>query len=169
MPKLNKQQAKAVQNTAPATAGGYMLDDGLYAAQLLKVEEKEGNEYPYWSWEFGNIHDKEGARKGGRQWNNTSLSPKSEAFLAQSFEAFGYTADSDTDEMIGEWVVLSIGSEIQKKGAKAGQRRNVVLGLLEFKPDKWDFDPEEAAEEFKQIQAKRATAAANTDAEDDSY
>lgn len=172
MPKLDAKTAKEVQNTAPASAGSLLLEEGLYAAQLVKVEENEGNEYPYWTWEFGNLHDQEGTRRPGRQWNNTSLSPKSRAFLSQTFEAFGYTSDSDTEEMIGEWVVLSVVQEIQAKGKNAGKTRNQVNGLMPFHPEKWPFDAEEAAAAFAEEQAKRAAGRASGgsgEAADDSY
>jgi hypothetical protein len=174
MPKLTGQQAKDVQATAPATAGKLLLDDGLYAAQLVKVEENEGNEYPYWTWEFGNLHNEDGARVPGRQWNNTSTSPKSKAFMSQAFAAFGYTADSDTDEMLGEWVVLAVIQEIQTKGKNAGNLRNQVNGLMVFSPEKWDFDPEAAAASFKEELASRASSggggkSATGTAADESY
>lgn len=171
MPKLDAKTAKEVQNTAPASAGSLLLEEGLYAVQLLKVEEMEGNEFPYWNWEFGNIHDQEGTRRPGRQWNNTSLSPKSRAFLSQTFEAFGYTSDSDTDELIGEWVVISVIQAIQAKGKNAGKTRNEVNGLLPFKPEKFDFDPEEAAAAFAAEQANRSSKASASAgaAADDSY
>lgn len=171
MPKLSDKIAQEVQNTAPAASGSLLLEEGLYAAQLLKVEEVEGTEFPYWNWEFGNLHDQDGTRRPGRQWNNTSLSPKSRAFLSQTFEAFGYTADSDTEELIGEWVVLSVVQAIQAKGKNAGKTRNEVNGLMVFKPEKFDFDPEEAAQAFAVEQANRSSksAGASGAAADDSY
>lgn len=144
MPKLTKQVAKSVDQ-AEAASGSFLLPEGRYAAQLKDVSQKDGKEYPYWVWTFENLHDSEGAKKPGRQWNNTSLSPKSLGFLKDTFEAFGYTADSDTDEMIGEWVVLYLVQETVSQGPRAGQLRNSVQSLSEFDPDEWDFDPEEAA------------------------
>lgn len=140
MPKLDKKQALAVEGSE-AMGGGFLLEPGRYAARLAKVEERPGNEYPYWVWEFDQIHDEKGNRQAGRQWNQTSLSPKSAGFLKATFEAFGYSADSDTDEMVGEWVVLHIDQEIQSQGKNVGKPRNVVSRLAEFDPDEWDFDP----------------------------
>jgi hypothetical protein len=140
VPKLEKKIAKSVDE-AEAASGSYLLPEGRYAAQLLKVDEKEGQEYPYWTWEYGNLHDKAGEAKPGRQWNNTSLSPKSFGFLKATFEAFGYTTDSDTEEMIGEWVVLYLVQEPINKGPRTGQLRNAVQSVFEFDPDEFDFDP----------------------------
>ena len=140
MPKLAAKQAKAVDE-AEAASGSYLLPEGRYAAQLLEVNEKEGAEHPYWVWAFGNLHDSHGNLVPGRMWNNTSLSPKSFPFLKATFEAFGYTTDSDTDEMVGEWVVLYLVQEPIGKGPKAGQLRNSVQSLQEFDKNKWDFNP----------------------------
>lgn len=141
MPKLTKQTAKAVDK-AEAAGGSYLLPEGRYAARLNSVNEKPGNVAPYWVWEFVDLHDDEGVKRAGKQWNNTSLSDKSLGFLKSTFEAFGYTADSDTDEMIGEWVVLHLTQEPIGAGPKAGQLRNNVQSLSEFVPGEWDFDPE---------------------------
>lgn len=52
------------------------------------------------------------------------------------FEAHGYTEDSDTDEMIGEKAVLSIGIETIQSGAKAGQKTNRVNAVSAL--DGWE-------------------------------
>ena len=74
MPKLNAKQA-AIVSESEAASGSFLLPEGRYAAQLANVTEKEGNEYPYWVWEFTNLHNAEGDLVPGKQWNNTSLSP----------------------------------------------------------------------------------------------
>lgn len=142
MPRLNTKTAKAVDK-AEAAGGSYLLPEGRYAARLNSVTEKPGNVAPYWVWEFVDLHDSEGVKRPGKQWNNTSLSDKSLGFLKATFEAFGYTTDSDTDEMIGEWVVLYLTQEPIGAGPKAGQLRNNVQSLSEFVPGEWDFDPED--------------------------
>ena len=141
MPKLTKQTAKAVEK-AEAASGSYLLPEGRYAARLNSVTEKPGRKAPYWSWEFVDLHDTDGVKRPGKQWNNTSLSEASLGFLKATFEAFGYTSDSDTDEMIGEWVVLVLTQAPIGAGPKAGELRNEVQSLQEFNPDEWDFDPE---------------------------
>jgi hypothetical protein len=141
MPKLDKKVAKEVESSEAMT-GSFLLPEGRYAGRLMKVEEKPGEEYPYWDWQFDAIHDEEGVKHPGRQWNRTSLSPKSRGFLKATFAAFGYSPDSDTDEMLGEWVVLYLEQEKQTKGQNAGKMRNVVARLAPFDPDEWDFDPE---------------------------
>lgn len=142
MPKLPAKVAKEVEKADAAGSGSYLLPEGRYAARLAKVDEKDGSEYPYWSWEFQDLHNDEGTKVPGKMWNNTSLSPKSRGFLKGTFEAFGYTSDSDTEEMIGEWVVLHLTQEPISRGPKAGELRNSVSGLAEFVAEDWDFDPD---------------------------
>ena len=143
MPKLSAKVAKQVENAEAAT-GFALLEEGRYAAQLRSVSQKDGKEYPYWVWEFHNLHNEDGQKQPGRQWNNTSLSPKAIGFLKSTFEAFGYTTDSDTDEMIGEWIVLYIAKTAIPSGPKAGQPTNEVRQVLPFAPEDWPFDPETA-------------------------
>lgn len=140
MPKLNKKQAKAVSE---AESGSFLLEPGRYAGRLKSVTEREGREYPQWSWEFEALHDEDGKRKAGRQWVNTSLSPKAAWKVKEVFEALGYTTDSDTDEMIGEWAVLTVTQEIAEQGKYQGQTVNRVQTVAEFDPDDWPFDPDE--------------------------
>lgn len=146
MPKLNK---KVAQETAQAEAWGNgprLLPEGRYAGRLMAVTESDKpgpSGFHQWSWRFTQLHTPEGENLGGNQFLNTSLSPKARGGLKQAFDAFGYTTDSDTDEMLGEWAVLYITQEVAQQGAKAGQTVNRVQSIAEFDPDEWDFDPEE--------------------------
>ena len=142
MPKLKATLAKKV-NAAEAATGSYLLPEGRYAARLLAVEQREGAKGPYWRWEFGDLHDAEGDKKAGKQWHNTSLSEAALGFLKATFEAFGYTTESDTDEMIGEWVVLHLVQEQIPTGKRAGEMTNRIQGLFPFVEDDFDFDPAE--------------------------
>jgi hypothetical protein len=145
MPKLSAQQAKTVAATQAAAAGGMLLEEGYYAAQLRSVEEKTSDNGDYWEWTFHNLHDQAGAKHPGRQWNNTSMGAKSAPFLKQTFDAFGYTTDSDTDEMINEWVTLYITQEVRQKGVNAGKLRNTISSLSPFVPSDFDFDADAEA------------------------
>lgn len=157
MPKLNKTQQKTVDKAEAWGDGSFSpLDPGRYAARLSKVESRQGPAGEYWSWEFEAIHDTEGNAKPGRLWHTTSLSPKSAGNLRATFDAFGYSTDSDTDEMIGEWVTLAVDIEIAGQGKRAGQRVNRVRGLSEFEADEFDFDTDD-------VPATVASATGSTD------
>lgn len=167
MPKLPSKAQKEIENTEEGT-DSYLLPDGRYAARLIKVEERTSNSSgsAYWVWEFDALHDEDGKRKAGRQWYNT-FPHSTKDYPKQQFKALyaalGYSLDSDTDEMIGEWVVLRLGTEVQTAGARAGQKVNRVLGVAEFESDEWDFDPDEVPA------AAAAAATSSASGSDDSF
>lgn len=151
MPKLAAKDRKKVEK-AEATSGEFKpLKPGKYVAELSAVEAKNssaGN--PMWVAEFQEIHDLDGEKQPGRQWYNlnlpTTVDPpegytKGAEKWAQYqglcagriksfFEAFGYTVDSDTDEMIGDRVVIILGIRTIQNGERAGQQTNSVNGVL---------------------------------------
>lgn len=146
MPKLDKKAQKVVEEAEEWGVGGFLLDEGRYAARLKDVTVHQGRAGEYWTWEFEHLHNEEGEPQRGRQWHNTSMSPKAAGNLKQVFNAFGYSSDSDTDEMIGEWVVLHLGIEVQEQGKRAGQQVNRIQGLAPFVAEDWDFDTDAVAE-----------------------
>lgn len=140
MPKLNASTAKKVAAAEAANGGSFLLPEGRYAARLLEVESKQGQKGEYWTWVLTDLHDTEGTSHPGRQWHNTSLSEASFSFLKQVFEAFGYTSDSDTEEMIGEWVTIHLVQEQIARGNRAGEMTNRVRSLAPFNPEDFAFD-----------------------------
>lgn len=141
MPRLDKKQQSVVEN---APESGFLMPEGRYAGQLAKVEERNGQKGPYWSWEFTNLHNEEGAKYPGRQWFTTSLAPQSAFAVKQAFDAFGYAADSDTDEIVQakEWAVLTVIQQIAQGGKRQGETVNQVARLSPFEADDWPFDPD---------------------------
>ena len=146
MPKLPKKTQDSVEKAEEWGESSYLLDEGRYAAQLQGVESREGAKGEYWSWVYTNLHDQEGTPHPGRQWDNTSLSQPGR--LKQVFNAFGYSTDSDTDEMIGEWVTLVVRQEVAQAGKRAGQLVNRVSSIAEFDPAEFDFDYEAASQDL---------------------
>lgn len=148
MPKLPTTEVNTVNNTEAAFGGNFEpLKPGFYLAQLRGVEVRDSKRGgSYWSVEFHNIYSLDGEKQPGRQWMNLNLpsvkpldgqtESKHETYnrmsrqaLAGFFEAFGYTADSDTDEMLGEWAVLQIGVRTIQSGPRAGEKANQVTAL----------------------------------------
>lgn len=156
MPKLNATQVKAVEKVAPQLGNAFEPHPpGKYVATLEDVESKlSTNGNPMWAITWKNLRTLEGDELGGKQFFNlnfpTSKEPKADwkpqdpkrlenwtkyqerckAQIHGFFVAHGYTADSDTDEMLGEDCILDVGIETQQKGAGAGRMRNVVNGFL---------------------------------------
>jgi Protein of unknown function (DUF669) len=147
MAKLAAKDRKKVSKADAVTGDFEPLSPGKYVATLKGVEAKmsaAGN--PMWVAEFEDLHNLDGDRQPGRQWYNLNLptsdtppdgyakgAEKWEQYQAlcagrikSFFEAFGYELDSDTDEMIGEQAVLTIGIRTIQNGDRKGQKTNSV-------------------------------------------
>lgn len=173
MPKLTKKHQKAAAAADIPGDGFSLLEPGKYIATLSKVEAKTsqaGN--PVWNAEFTDITNLDGDTFPGRQWLNLNLpidtmpdtyrpddtdevrEKKWAQYQALSagrlhgfFEAFGFTVDSDTDEMIGEKALLTIGVGTIQRGPKAGQETNQVNNI-EPLPDDFDGEGDGDDDEF---------------------
>lgn len=151
MPKIAANIVQQVEESE-ATAGFELVDPGQYLGRLAKVDAREKDGKVSWSAEFDEIHTLDGEKVPGRQWLNLNMpigaigdpAPSwyqkdqkawntyqrmSNGQLKAFFEAFGYTADSDTDEMLGEWAVLVIGIATIQAGARQGEKTNRVNGI----------------------------------------
>ncbi len=125
MPKLPKKTAERV--AANESDGFAALPENIYPAVLKEVSVKEGPSGEYWSWEF----EVEGGEFDGRKlWVNTSLSEKADWKMKEVFDAFGYSTDSDTDELIGLAVRLTVTQRVIDRGARKGQIGNNVDTVL---------------------------------------
>lgn len=157
MPKLSAAQVKKVEKAEPVTGSGFAPHSpGDYTFALKSVEAKQsaaGN--PMWAIEFDKGQTLEGDELPGRQFYNLNFptGPKPSATFKPElsenerldrwtkyqtrltgqihafFLAFGYTADSDTDEMLGERCIVTLGVETAQKGKRAGTPQNTVDGL----------------------------------------
>jgi hypothetical protein len=151
MPKLAAKDRKKVEKSTAVGGGFEPLKPGKYVASLKEVEAKtSGNGNPMWVAEFEEIHSLDGDKQPGRQWYQMMLPTTVDApddyakgqdkweqyqdlcsgRIKAFFEAFGYTPDSDTDEMIGEKAVLQIGVRTIQNGARAGEQTNEVRGVF---------------------------------------
>lgn len=123
MPKLNKSQAKSVDE---AESSFELLDDGVYHARLRDVEVSE-NPGPsgkhYWKWEFEVIEEPYTNR---RLWTNTSLAESAEFKLNEVFAAFGASTDTDTDELCGQVVRLVVSQKTIQQGSRKGELSNQI-------------------------------------------
>lgn len=155
MPKLSVKDRKKVTKAEAAGGGFEPIDPGKYIATLDEVEPRNsaaGN--PMWVATFSDITSLDGEVQPGRQWYNLNLpttdtppedykgkgkkTPEESWASYQAlcagrikgfFEAFGYTPDSDTDEMVGERCIIQLGVRTITKGARQGERTNSVNGV----------------------------------------
>lgn len=122
MAKLNEEIAKRVEESEDS--GFEPIPDGVYHAKLMDVDTtREGPKGPYWSWEF-EIIDEE--FKGRKQWNNTSLSPKADFKMKETFAAFGVPVDTDTDDLLGKIVKLVVSQRVIQSGTRQGEVGNQI-------------------------------------------
>ncbi len=151
MPKLDAKTSQGVASAESTGGGEYaLIEPGRYFATLSNVEVREGRYGVQWSAEFNDIHNAKGIRQSGRQWYNLNVPNDGQMHPAyqngedkwmkfqevnrsrmkQFFEAFGYTADSDTDEMVGEQVAIDIEIRTIQNGPRTGERVNSVKAVL---------------------------------------
>lgn len=151
MPKLASALQSQVESAPSAGDGFAPLAPGKYVATLKNVDAKTSNAgNPMWVAEFEDLLDLDGNKQPGRQWYNLNL-PTSETppegytkgeekwqqyqrlcagRIKDFFQAFGYTPDSDTEEMIGERVMIRLSVRTIQSGARAGQETNSIEAVL---------------------------------------
>ena len=131
MPKLSPDLVKRETETTKEWGTGFEpVPPGRYLARLTEVDGTgNGPKGPYWAWTFEGISTPTQPVRS-KFWLNTSLSKEAEGSFKQVFNAFGYSLDSDTDEMLGEVVCLVISVRTIKKGPKMGQPTNSVDAVL---------------------------------------
>lgn len=144
-----------------------LLTPGVYLAQLREVTVREKpNKHgaAIWSTEYHNLHNLEtGQKYPGRQWYDFTLplpqdkpttvylneggTPEKwekyqirlQGLLKGFFESFGYSVDSDTDELLGEWALITVKIGTIQSGVNQGKQRNEVTGI-EALPEDFDFE-----------------------------
>ena len=137
MPKLNDAMAgeadKAANEEGPAP-----IPAGLYIGKLVEVEvsEKDGaSGYPYWTWHYQVMDE---GYVGKKLRHITSLSPKARFSVGGAFAAFGVPSNTDTDELIGQRVMLNVIQAPIQKGARQGQLSNSIDFTLPYNPEQSD-------------------------------
>jgi Protein of unknown function (DUF669) len=127
MPKLSKEIAKAV-DSAESTGNGFApLENGVYRVRLgeVKATTARSSGAPMWSWMFETVE----APKGRRLWTNTVLGDTSFWKIAEIFDAFGVSTDTDTDELIGCTVEVDVTQRVIEAGDKKGQMSNNIASV----------------------------------------
>ncbi|QCQ57492.1 hypothetical protein SEA_SUCHA_47 [Microbacterium phage Sucha] len=163
MPKLAANAAKAVEAAEAVHGGGDYepLPEGKYLGRLADVKVRDQlNKYgaAQWSAEFQDLVSLDTQETApGRQWleltvptgskvpGNYTNGPEKwakyqamvQGRLNAFFTAFGYTADSDTDEMLNEYAIISVKITTIQQGVKEGQLTNRVVDI---EPVPEDFD-----------------------------
>lgn len=137
MAKLTKKLAKDAEEKKDEMPEFGVCPPGIYLCRLRSVDtSRSGPAGPYWTWEYETVGVKE-EPSGKRFWNNTSLSEKAIGMVGKAFEALGFTADSDTDEAIGELVACEVKIGTVNAGQNIGQQRNEVVATHPAETHPW--------------------------------
>lgn len=122
MPQLTSQQATAAENQAwdpdSQPTSFSVLEDGDYLFVLNEVQSSDApgkSGFHYWTWILEN------PESGSRVYHITSLSPKSAGALGQMFAAFGVPATTPTENLLGQYVGLTVIKAPVTQGKNAGK------------------------------------------------
>lgn len=134
MPKLAADIAREADNAADE-GGPAPIPVGLYVGKLLgvTVSDKEGpSGSHYWTWEYQVMDEGYTAKKLRLI---TSLSEKARFAIGGAFAAHGVSSDTDTDELVGDRVLMQVGQRTLDKGTNKGQIVNSIEYTLPYDED----------------------------------
>jgi hypothetical protein len=139
MPRIPQQNADAIKNGEVERGGNRKAIEGYVLAKLIEAEETDPKDSGYAGQDlkFEVVAPKE--HKGTWVWEYISYDEKVNWKWMALFEAFGFEADSDTDELIeaGEdeedpaYAILDCAIEIQNKGKNKGRERTKIQDFLD--------------------------------------
>lgn len=119
MPKLSKANASAAKKAAAENPFA-LLPDGYYKAKLVEVKGGKSSKGDHmWTWLF------KVEKKDLREY--TVIKDTMMWKLGQIFEAFGVSADTDTEELVGKTITVEVGSEMFD-GKKGPREVNRIVG-----------------------------------------
>lgn len=113
---------------------GVLLDEGWYVASLREVQDI-GGENGRWDWIFGDFRDYDpetqepGRTRAGRGFWTTTDTPDSVGKLKATFEAFDATLDTNTDDLLGEDVLVYMVQQVAKQGKRKGEVVNSMAAI----------------------------------------
>lgn len=171
MAKAASEAEEVQDGFEPLPAGKYIAELGavedrkaqstgadMWGVEMIELHDLEGNVQP--GRQFTNLvlpgddkkvpDDYKGPAKGLKKGQTLEEAWKARndflrSKLKQFFEAFGYTTDSDTDEMIGERCVISLSVETIGAGKRKGQLGNQITGFYPL--DSVDYEDAEDEED----------------------
>lgn len=122
MAKLADELADDVTNYVPETFEP--IEDGVYVGLFDEdVEVKVGPAGPYWLWKFLVLEeDNPGlTRKKVTLYHRTSLSKKATFKLHETFAAFGVSANTDTEDLVGQKIRVHVVQKVAEQGKYEGE------------------------------------------------
>lgn len=140
MPRIPKEIADRIENGEVERGGrGAKALQGYVLVKLIEAEESDVKVSGYAGQDLKFEVVEPRAHKGTWIWDYISYGEKSEWKWAAFWEGFGFSPDSDTDEVIQEgeneqdpaYAILEVSAEIQSKGKNKGRPRTRVEDYLD--------------------------------------
>lgn len=152
MPKLPQDRAEGANNQE---SGDFQpLKPGKYVMRLSEVEEGETGERsknpgtPKWVWKLTVDKDYHPELKKGRWQTSFSehvpLTENMDWKMKQLFEGFGYSTDSDTDEILEDPDARIVGIVKTGKDIVTDEPRSEVSRYIVFDSSKFTFHGDDA-------------------------
>lgn len=147
--KDRKTKAKRTSLTIPGMKGVEgkrpLAPEGEHLVKVVNVEQREGQNAPYFAWEF---EIASGKYAGAKVWNNTSLAPQALWNLRGTLEALGIDipdddTDIDLDDLVGKECIVVIQHE-DYDGKKQARVQDILPAEGAGDDDGEDGDEDEA-------------------------
>lgn len=134
-----------------------LAPEGEHLVKVVGVEEREGQNAPYFAWEFEVVS---GKAAGAKIWNNTSLAPQALWNLRGTLEALGVEIpDDDTDIELSDLVDLECMVTVEHE-VYEGKKQARIVDVLPVEAKDEDSDTPRKA-------SKAAKPAADDDEDED--
>jgi hypothetical protein len=139
MPRIPQENAEAIKNGEVERGGNRKAIEGYVLVKMIEATETDEKDSGYAGQDlkFEVVAPKE--HKGTWVWDFISYGPSSQWKWMALFEAFGFEADSDTDEIVeaGDdeqdpaYAVLDCSIEVQTRGKNKGKDKTQVNDYLD--------------------------------------
>lgn len=139
MPKIPQDNVDQIER-GDAEGGSYRTVEGYVKAKLVEAEETPEKDSGYAGQDLKFEVTAPREHRGTPVWEYISYAPNTSWKWRALFDAFGYTPDTDTDELIADEaeVILDCGLELQTKGKNKGKEKTKINEFLDAE------DPENA-------------------------
>lgn len=141
MPKLNPAKAAEVRKAGEEGSKFTLLPVGLYVVKLMDVESKTSSKGdPMWVWTYETVRFLDGEPKNdkgevinvsGKEIRYYTVIKETTLWdLDRVFAAYGVEPDADTDDLIGDEIVVMVEQEPITKGKSKGKMGNSISDLM---------------------------------------
>ena len=135
MPKLNSTKAAEVKKAGEEGSKFVLLPEGKYRVKLTDVEPTESRSgAAMWVWKFETVEFLENPTQEGTQgkeiWYRTVIQDNTLWDLDRVVAAFDAEPDTDTDELVGDEIVVMVDQQVITGGKSKGKMGNNVVDFM---------------------------------------